>query len=112
MKTLTKLIEEQNREFAGFYHRQSCGSCGEVCSDPEYHVELITKVSNENTKHLLTHIIEEIEKSHVEPTDSDKGYETGVTLNGKRLSHNQKDGYNKALTDIQTMLKEVRDNIK
>ena len=45
-----------------------------------------------------------IKKLWVEPTNSDNGYETGTTITGERLSHNQKMGYNKALEDIINQL--------
>lgn len=50
--------------------------------------------------------VEEVEGMKVKATESDNGYETGVTYGGKRLSHNMKIGYNQALDNIRQRIKE------
>lgn len=48
---------------------------------------------------LLEADIKRLEGKIVGATDSDNGYETGVTKTGDRLTHNQKFGYNLAIQE-------------
>lgn len=55
---------------------------------------------------LLQSVVEMVKGMFVEATDSDNGYQTGVTMNRRRLTHKQMEGYNIAVEEFTKNLEE------
>lgn len=100
-------MTNNNLEEVILKYTKNCGCKLKYC---EHYLELrdtiediLTKKDQEH-KAELEMIKEEIEKCFIEATESDNGYETGVTKNGERISNNKKDGYNYAIQDTLAIL--------